>query len=65
MSWIKAWFAKDAETVDAFMTADYEYAGPNGKVMDRAAIFQIIRSPGYALTSWAHTEVRPVILWTL
>ena len=58
--WIKAWFAKDAETVDALMAADYEYVGPTGQVLDRATILQIIRSPGYALTSGARTEVRIV-----
>ncbi len=29
--WNNAWLAKDAATVDALMTADYEYIGPNGK----------------------------------
>jgi len=56
--WIKAWFGKDAETVDALMTDDYEYVGPSGQVLDRATICLIIRSPGYALTSGTRTEVR-------
>jgi len=58
--WNNAWLAKDAATVNALMTADYEYIGPNGQVLDRATILRIIRSPGYALTSWNRTEVRPV-----
>jgi uncharacterized protein (TIGR02246 family) len=56
--WFKAWFEKDAATVDALMTPDYEYVGPNGQVMDRATILRIIRSPTYALTSGSRTEVR-------
>lgn len=56
--WIKAWFDKDAATVDTIMTPDYEYVGPNGRIMDRAEILRIIRSPTYALTSGSRTEVR-------
>jgi len=59
-AWNNAWLAKDAATVNALMTADYEYIGPNAQVLDRATILRIIRSPGYALTSWNRTEVRPV-----
>ncbi len=55
--WITAWFKKDARVVDDLMTPDYEYVGPNGQVLDRAAILRIIRSPGYALTSGSRTEV--------
>lgn len=58
--WIKAWFEKDSATVDALMTPDYEYVGPNGQVMNRATILRIIRSPTYALTSGSRTEVRLV-----
>jgi len=58
--WFKAWFEKDAATVDALMTPDYEYVGPNGQVMDRATILRIIHSPTYALTSGSRTEVRIV-----
>jgi uncharacterized protein (TIGR02246 family) len=58
--WFKSWFEKDVATVDALMTPDYEYVGPNGQVLDRAAILRIIRSPTYALTSGSRTEVRIV-----
>ena len=58
--WNNAWLAKDAATVDALMTADYDYISPDGQVLDRATILRIIRSPGYALTSWTRTEVRLV-----
>lgn len=59
-AWITAWFEKDAATVDALMTPDYEYVAPNGQIMDRATILRIIRSPTYALTSGSRTEVRHV-----
>ncbi|HZD40386.1 MAG TPA: nuclear transport factor 2 family protein [Terriglobales bacterium] len=59
--WIKAWFEKDAATVDALMTPDYEYVAPNGQVMDRAGILRIIRSPTYALSSGSRTEVRILV----
>jgi uncharacterized protein (TIGR02246 family) len=61
-AWITAWFEKDAETVDALMTADYEYIAPDGRILDRATILRIIRSPGYRLTSGTRTEVSQVAL---
>jgi uncharacterized protein (TIGR02246 family) len=56
--WITAWFEKDGATVDALMTPDYEYVGPNGQILDRAAILRIIRSPTYKLMSGSRTEVK-------
>jgi len=58
--WLTAWFEKDDATVDALMTPDYEYVGPNGQVLDRPKILEIIRSPTYALVSGSRTEVRHV-----
>lgn len=58
--WIAAWFEKDAATVDALMTPEYEYVGPNGQILDRTTILGIIRSPGYALKSGSRSEVRMV-----
>jgi len=58
--WLKAWFEKDAATVDDLMTPEYIYVAPDGHVMDRAMILRIIRSPTYALTSGSRTEVRLV-----
>lgn len=58
--WVTAWFEKDASTVDALMTADFEYVGPNGQIMDRATILRIIRSPTYQLMSGSRTEVKLV-----
>lgn len=58
--WIAAWFEKDAATVDALMAPDYEYVGPNGQILDRASILEIIRSPGYTLKSGSRSEVKMV-----
>jgi uncharacterized protein (TIGR02246 family) len=60
--WNRAWFQKDAATVERLMADDYFYIGPNGMVLDRQAILAIIRSPTYRLDQGAHTEVvvRPI-----
>src|SRR5262245_60292219 len=60
--WNRAWFEKDAATVDHLMAADYVYIAPNGLTLDRQAILRIICSPSYRLESGAHTEivVRPL-----
>ena len=55
--WIRAWFDKDAETVDRLMTDDYIYIAPNGLVMDRQAVLKVIRSPGYQLDHGSRTSV--------
>ena len=55
--WIRAWFEKDAATVECLMGEDYLYIGPNGLVLDRQAILGIIRSPSYRLDQGARTEV--------
>jgi ketosteroid isomerase-like protein len=61
-AWQDAWFAKDASTIDATMTADYVYVGPNGAIMDRAAILQVVTDATYRLTGGAHTERVVVML---
>jgi len=55
--WNQAWFDKDADTVQRLTAEDYVYVGPNGMVLDRQAILQIVRSPSYRLDHGAHTEV--------
>ena len=55
--WIRAWFEKDAVTVEHLMAEDYLYIAPNGLVLDRQAILGIIRSPSYRLDHGARTEV--------
>jgi hypothetical protein len=55
--WNRAWFDKDAATVDHLMAEDYIYIGPNGLILDRLAILRVIRSPTYRLDHGSHTEV--------
>jgi uncharacterized protein (TIGR02246 family) len=55
--WNRAWFDKDAVTVERLMAEDYLYVAPNGMILDRDAILRIIRSPSYRLDHGTHTEV--------
>jgi uncharacterized protein (TIGR02246 family) len=55
--WYRAWFERDAATVQRLMAEDYLYVGPNGWVMDREAILAVIRSPSYRLDRGARTEI--------
>jgi uncharacterized protein (TIGR02246 family) len=61
-TWQEAWFAKDASTIAATMTDDYIYVGPNGAMMDRNAILQVVTDPTYALMGGTHTERVVVML---
>ena len=61
-AWQDAWFTKDASTIAATMTDDYVYVGPNGAIMDRAAILQVVTDPTYRLISGTHTERVVVML---
>lgn len=55
--WFRAWFEKDAATVESLMAEDNVYIAPNGLVLDRQAILGIIRSPTYRLDHGERTEV--------
>ena len=55
--WNRAWFEKDAATVERLTADDYVYIGPSGIVLDRHAILRIIRSDSYRLDGGCHTEV--------
>jgi uncharacterized protein (TIGR02246 family) len=55
--WNRAWFEKDAATVERLMAADYLYVAPQGFVLDREAILGVIRSPSYRLDHGTRTEV--------
>ena len=61
-AWQDAWFTGDASTIAATMTDDYVYVGPNGAVMDRTAILQVVNDPTYRLMSGTHTERVVVML---
>ena len=55
-AWQDAWFTGDASTIAATMADDYVYVGPNGAVMGRTAILQVVNDPTYTLTDGTHTE---------
>jgi uncharacterized protein (TIGR02246 family) len=55
--WNRAWFEKDAATVDRLMADDYLYIDPSGFLLDRDAILGVIRSPSYRLETGSHSEV--------
>lgn len=55
-AWQDAWFSKDRPAIAEMMTDDYVYVAPNGSVMDRARILEVVGNPTYALTSGVHTE---------
>ena len=55
--WEQAWLDKDAALVDQMMADEYLYIAPNGQMLDREAILNIIRSPSYHLDKGTRTEV--------
>jgi hypothetical protein len=55
--WLRAWFEKDAATVERLMADDYICVAPQGFVLDREAILGVIRSPSYRLDRSTRTEV--------
>ncbi len=55
--WNRAWLERDIALVEKLMADDYVYIAPNGKLLDRAAILNIIKSPGYRLDNSARTPV--------
>ena len=61
-AWQKAWFKKDARTIAESTTGDYAYVGPNGEVMNRAAILEVVSEPTYRLIDGRHTEHEVVML---
>ena len=62
--WLRAWFEKDADTVERLMSDDYFYVAPAGQLLDRKATLAIIRSPSYRLDDGARTEVVVRLLGT-
>jgi ketosteroid isomerase-like protein len=61
-AWHEAWFTKDAPAIARMMAEGYVYVAPNGGVLDRAAILQIVTDPTYGLTGGMHTERIVVML---
>ena len=54
--WQSAWFTKDQSVISRLMSDDYVYVAPNGAVMDRTAILDVVGDATYGLTSGTHTE---------
>jgi ketosteroid isomerase-like protein len=61
-AWQDAWFTKNGPAIAQMMTEDYAYVAPNGAIMDRAAILQVVGDPTYALTGGTHSETMVVML---
>jgi len=55
--WNRAWLEKDGALVEKLMADEYVYIAPNGQLLDRQAILNIIRSPNYRLDSSSRTEL--------
>jgi len=55
--WNGAWLTKDVDAVEMIAADDYVYVGPEGQMLDRAAILEIVRSPSYHLASGTWSEV--------
>jgi uncharacterized protein (TIGR02246 family) len=56
-AWNTAWLDKDAAAVEELMTDGYVHVAPNGEALERAAVLDVIRSPGYRLHGGTRTEV--------
>jgi hypothetical protein len=56
-TWSRAWLERDDATVDRLMTDDYVYVAPNGQILDRRRILEVIRSPTYSIVHGTCTEV--------
>jgi len=55
--WNRAWLERDVTLVAKLMADDYLYIAPNGKLLDRKAILNIIKSPSYRLDNSVRTPV--------
>ncbi len=55
--WNTAWLEKDLATVDRLMGPEYVYIAPNGQLLERSKILQILTSPSYGLRSGARSEI--------
>ena len=55
--WNAAWLTKDVAAVESLAADDYVYIGPQGQVLDRVAILEIVRSKSYRLVRGSWTEL--------
>jgi uncharacterized protein (TIGR02246 family) len=54
--WNRAWLEKDVALVEKLMADEYVYIAPNGQLLDRQTILNIIRSASYRLFHGTRTE---------
>ena len=55
--WNRAWLEKNVTLIENLIAEDYVYIAPNGKLLDRTTILNIIKSPGYRLDSSTRTPI--------
>jgi hypothetical protein len=55
-AWQDAWFTKNQSVISQLISDDYVYVAPNGAVMDRAAILDVVGDATYGLTGGAQNE---------
>jgi ketosteroid isomerase-like protein len=55
--WNRAWLERDAALVEELMADDYLYIAPNGQLLDRKTILNVIKSPSYRLDKSTRTPV--------
>jgi len=60
--WNRDWLEKDVALVEKLMADDYLYIAPNGRLLDRKAILNVIKSPSYRLDNSTRT---PLVIKTV
>ena len=55
--WNRAWLEGNVTLVETLMADDYLYVTPNGKLLDRKSILDIMKSPTYRLDNSTRTPV--------
>jgi hypothetical protein len=55
--WNQAWLENNVPLVEKLMAEDYLYITPGGKLMDRNAILNIMKSPSYRLDNSTRTPL--------
>jgi uncharacterized protein (TIGR02246 family) len=61
-AWNDAWLRKDGFAVDELMADDFVYIAPNGTLVDRQSLLDLVQSPDYRLHEGTRTEVAVSII---
>jgi ketosteroid isomerase-like protein len=61
-AWNGAWLARDVTAVETLAADEYQYIGPQGQVLGRSDIVEMIRSPSYRLATgrWTDVSISPL-----